>query len=54
MSSVLVEKLPVAQLLKNFATFFRREGLLPWSQEPATDPYPEPDKTNPYHPSLFL
>jgi hypothetical protein len=30
------------------------EGSLPCSQEPATDPYPEPDQSNLYHPMLFL
>jgi hypothetical protein len=28
------------------------EGSLPCSQEPSTDPYPEEDKSNPYHLSL--
>jgi hypothetical protein len=26
------------------------EGSLPYSQEPSTGPYPEPDLSNPYHP----
>jgi hypothetical protein len=29
------------------------EGALPRSQEPATDPYPEPDKSNPHLPNQF-
>jgi hypothetical protein len=28
-------------------------GSLPFSLEPS-DPYPKPDKSNPYHPILFL
>jgi hypothetical protein len=24
------------------------------SQEPSTDPYPEPDESNPYQPILFI
>jgi hypothetical protein len=27
---------------------------LPYSQKPATGPYPEPDESSPYHPVLFL
>jgi hypothetical protein len=27
------------------------EGSLPCSQEPSTGPYPEPDQSNPYHPT---
>jgi hypothetical protein len=30
------------------------EGLLPWSQEPSTGPYPEPDRINAFHPILSL
>jgi hypothetical protein len=26
------------------------EGSLPYSQEPSTGPYPEPDQSSPYHP----
>jgi hypothetical protein len=29
------------------------EGSLPCSQEPATDPYPESDESNPHPPNLF-
>jgi hypothetical protein len=28
------------------------EGSLPRSQEPSTSPYPEPDRSIPYHPIL--
>jgi hypothetical protein len=29
------------------------EGSLPYSQEPATGPYPESDKSGPHLPTLF-
>jgi hypothetical protein len=29
------------------------EGLLPHSQQPATCPYPEPDRASPFQPSYF-
>jgi hypothetical protein len=29
------------------------EGSLPSSQEPATDPYPEPVESSPHPPTLF-
>jgi hypothetical protein len=36
-------KLAVTQLVKKFPPFMEPEGSLPYSQEPATSPYPEPD-----------
>jgi hypothetical protein len=30
------------------------EGSLPYSQEPATRPYPELDQSSPYHLILFI
>jgi hypothetical protein len=32
--------------------FMEPESSLPCSEEPSTGPYPEPDKSNPYHPIL--
>jgi hypothetical protein len=29
------------------------EGSLPYSQEPATDPYPEPDESSPQFSTIF-
>jgi hypothetical protein len=29
------------------------EGSLPWSQEPATGPYTEPDESIPHLPTIF-
>jgi len=29
------------------------EGSLPYSQQPTTDPYPEPDASSPHLPTLF-
>jgi hypothetical protein len=34
--------------------FMEPEGSLSRSQEPSTGPYPEPDRSNPYHPTLSL
>jgi hypothetical protein len=45
--SILLEKLTVAELVKNFLTFTEPEGSLPCSQEPTTGPYPEPDESSP-------
>jgi hypothetical protein len=30
------------------------EGSLPYSREPSTGPYPEPDESSPYPNSLYL
>jgi hypothetical protein len=30
------------------------DGSLPYSKEPSTGPYPEPDRSSPYHPTLYL
>jgi hypothetical protein len=30
------------------------EGSLPYSQEPSTGPYPEPDQPSSYHPTLVV
>jgi hypothetical protein len=42
------------QLLKNFPAFVEPEGTFKCSQEPSTEPYPEPDQSNPYHHTLSL
>jgi hypothetical protein len=34
--------------------FMEPEGSLPCSQEPSPGPYPEPDRSSPYHPILSL
>jgi hypothetical protein len=53
-SWALLEKLPMVQPLKNFPAFIEPEGSLPYSQEPSTGPYPEPDRSDLYHPILSL
>jgi hypothetical protein len=53
-SWVLLEKLSIVQLLKNFLAFYGTESSLLCLQEPATGPYSEPDQSNPYHPILPL
>jgi hypothetical protein len=32
--------------------FMESEGSLPCSQEPSTGPYPQPDRSSPYHPII--
>jgi hypothetical protein len=34
--------------------FMEPEGLLPCSQGPSADPYPEPDQSNQYHPMISI
>jgi hypothetical protein len=45
---------PIMQPFKNFPASMEPEGSLSCSQEPSTGPYPEPDKSNPYHLILTL
>jgi hypothetical protein len=37
-----------------FQYFIQNYGSLPYSQEPFTSPYPEPDESIPYHHFLYL
>jgi hypothetical protein len=39
---------------QEFSHFMEHEGSLLYSQEPSTGPYPEPPKSSPYHPIIFL
>jgi hypothetical protein len=48
-----LENLIVAQLVKKFLSFREREGSLPHSQKPATDPYTEPE-FSPHSTTLFF
>jgi hypothetical protein len=34
--------------------FMKPEGSLPYSQEPSTDPYPDPEEYNPHRSFIFL
>jgi hypothetical protein len=49
-SRVLLEKLIVSQPVKKLTPlpFMEPEGSLPCSEEPPTDPFPEPDQSNPH------
>ena len=49
-SRVLLEKLTGLQLVKKFPTFLEPESSLPYSQMPATCPYPEPTPSSPHNP----
>jgi len=51
-SRVVLEKLIVTQLVKEFRTFMEPEVSLPCSHEPTTRPYP--DETSPHLHALFL
>jgi hypothetical protein len=53
-SRILVEKLPVLQLIKTFADHYETgRGSLPFSQQPATDPYIEQRASSSQIPSIF-
>jgi len=45
-SSVLLKKLTVTQLVKKNSSCIGLEGSLPWSQEPTTGLFPDPDESN--------
>jgi hypothetical protein len=51
----LIEELVVSPLRKRFATFYGTYRFSAvYSQEPATDPCPQPDDSNPHPPTLFF
>jgi hypothetical protein len=55
MQDIFFEKPIVTQLVKQQPAFFMEpEGSLPCSQNPATEPYPEPAKSNSLHRSLGI
>jgi hypothetical protein len=53
-SWALLEKLSIGSYSRSSQHFMEPGGSLPCSQEPSTGPYPEPDQSNPYHPTLSL
>jgi hypothetical protein len=51
----LLEKLPFAQLLKNFLAFYGTQRFITvFTRALPTGPYSEPDRSNPYHPIQSL
>jgi hypothetical protein len=59
-SIFLPEKLTVPQPVKISQNFIELEGSSPYSQQPATGPYPEPHKNSPapvavcsIHPDIY-
>ena len=49
-SRVLLEKLTGSAAVKKFPAFLEPEGSSPYSQVPATCPYPEPTPSSPHNP----
>ena len=47
--SRVLEKLTGSQLVKKFPAFLEPEGSSPYSQVPATSPYPEPTPSSPHN-----
>jgi hypothetical protein len=54
LTEVLLEKPPIAQLLKNFPIFYGTGRFISRFKRSSTCSYPEPDKSNPYHFTVFL
>jgi hypothetical protein len=50
----LLEKPPVAQLLKNFPIFYGTRRFITVFTRALHWPYPEPDQSRPYYPILSL
>jgi hypothetical protein len=51
---VLLEKGQLWSYTKVSQQLMQPEGSLAYSQEPFSDPQPEPDQSNPYHPMPYL
>jgi hypothetical protein len=51
--TVLVQKLIVCSVGREIPAFMESEGSLPYLQQPATSPYPKPDKSKAHPPTLF-
>jgi hypothetical protein len=49
-SRVLLEKLTVSAASQEIPRIFKPEGSSPYSQVPATCPYPEPTPSSPHNP----
>jgi hypothetical protein len=48
--SFFIEKLLVAQIIKKFPAFYGTWEFIIPLKWPPTDPYPEPDESNPHRP----
>jgi hypothetical protein len=46
-------KLVITQLVMQFPTFMEPEGSLPYSQDPTSGPYSDPNESIPHLPTLL-
>ena len=53
-STVLLGRLIVPKLVNKFHTFYGMQSSFPCSQQPTTHPCPQPDKSSPHPPILYL